>query len=183
MGTEFTQDDGRPLFEAELRPNRSLSASGFRILMAAVSLSSLVIGLAFYLRGAWPVVGFLGLDVAAVYLAFRLNYRAGRLTETVRLSHRELSINRVHPDGRRRHWSFHPYWARVRLEPEDTSQDFSDAGDDFNEIGPDLDIGGQGSVLVTSHGRGVRLGRFLAVEERRSFAEALNDALRRLVGR
>ena len=155
------------LFDAQLRPHRSLSARGFRILMAAVCLFSLVVGLAFFLQGAWPVIGFLGLDVAAIYLAFRLSYRAGRLTETVQLSEQALSIRRIQPNGRQRQWSFQPYWARVRLEVDDT-------GD------PPEEIGGQGSVLVTSHGRGVRLGRFLAPEERRSFVDALSLALRRL---
>ena len=35
--------------------------------------------------GAWPVVGFMGLDVALVYVAFKLNFRALRLYETVEL--------------------------------------------------------------------------------------------------
>ncbi len=163
------------LFAAELRPHRSLSPSGFRILMAAIGLVCLAVGLFFYLQGAWPVLGFLGLDVAAVYLAFRLSYRAGRLAETVKLWGEELSIRRIHPNGRWRQWSFQPYWTRVRLEA-DNSLDVNggDDGEDGNFIG------GHGSVLVTSHGQGVRLGRFLAAAERQSFADALGLALQRL---
>ena len=37
------------------------------------------------LTGAWPVMGFFGLDVLLVYVAFKLNYRSGRLYETVEL--------------------------------------------------------------------------------------------------
>ncbi|MDA1099408.1 MAG: DUF2244 domain-containing protein [Proteobacteria bacterium] len=166
------------MFAAELRPNRSLSASGFRILMAAVGLFCLVAGLAFYLRGAWPVVGFLGLDVAALYLAFRLSYRSGRLAETVKLSGDELSIHRIHPNGRWRQWSFQPYWTRVSLEVDPIG---SPGGIDAGDHGDDSDtIGGHGSVLVSSRGQGVHLGRFLAAAERRSFADALSLALQRL---
>ncbi|MDP6689933.1 MAG: DUF2244 domain-containing protein [Alphaproteobacteria bacterium] len=172
MGTERLHGEQTLLFNAELRPNRSLSPRGFRILMAAVGVVCFGLGLAFFLAGAWPVIGFLGLDVAAIYLAFRLSYRSGRLRETVRLSQAELSIDRFQPNGRRRHWSFQPYWAKVRLEIDDAEA--VDIADD-----PTV-MEGQGSVVVSSHGQRVRLGRFLAPGERRSFADALNLALSRL---
>ena len=64
-------------FRALLTPHRSLGPTGFLVLMAALAGISFVTGLVFYLAGAWPVMGFFGLDVALVYLAFRLNYRSG----------------------------------------------------------------------------------------------------------
>jgi|APSaa5957512535_1039671.scaffolds.fasta_scaffold213167_1 uncharacterized membrane protein len=163
MGTDGVHDGQELLFDAELRPHRSLSPKGFRILMAGIGVICLAVGLGFLLQSAWPILGFLGLDVAAIYLAFRISYRAGGLREVVQLSEQELAIRRIHPGGRWRRWSFQPYWARVRLEVEETE-----------------DVGSHGSVLVTSHGRGVHLGRFLAPEERQSFAEALGSALGRL---
>ncbi len=172
MGTERLQGEPALLFNAELRPNRSLSPKGFRILMLGVGLVCLTVGLGFFLQGAWPVVGFLGLDVAAIYLAFRLSYRSGRLRETVKLSQAELAIDRVQPNGRRRHWSFQPYWAKVRLEVDDP--------DPVDIVDDPTVMEGQGSVVVSSHGQRVRLGRFLAPGERRSFADALSLALSRL---
>ena len=174
MGTERLHGEPALLFSAELRPNRSLSPRGFRILMAAIGFVCLAMGLAFFFADAWPVIGFLGLDVAAIYLAFRLSYRAGRLRETVRLSEAELTVDRIQPSGQRKHWSFQPYWARVRLELDDP--DPVDVVDD-----PSI-MEGQGSVVVSSHGEHVRLGRFLAPGERHSFADALSLALRRLTG-
>ena len=44
--------------------------------MLAVGGISFVGGMVFLIAGAWPVVGFLGLDVLLVYWAFRANYRA-----------------------------------------------------------------------------------------------------------
>ena len=44
--------------------------------MALVGGVSFVGGMVFFIAGAWPVVGFLGLDVLLVYWAFRVNYRA-----------------------------------------------------------------------------------------------------------
>ena len=65
--------------------------------------------------GAWPVFGFFGLDVALIYAAFKLNYRSGRLYETVELTPETLTITRVHPSGKQESFDFNPYWVRVRL--------------------------------------------------------------------
>lgn len=151
-------DRRRLAFEAELRPHRSLSPLGFRLLMAAVAAPCLVAGLIFLSVGAWPVFGFLGLDVALLYLAFRLNYRSGRLVETVSLSGDELIVTRRFPDGRLREWRFAPYWVRVTLESPHRHDS---------------------RLALSSHGRHVVLGAFLTAEERLEFASALRDALAR----
>src|SRR3546814_15431204 len=62
---------GAALFDAELRPHRSLSPRGFLLLMASVCAFSFAGGLAFYLAGAWPVIGFLGADVLLISPAFK----------------------------------------------------------------------------------------------------------------
>ncbi len=71
--TEATREpqDGR-LFSALLTPHRSLGPRGFMVLMSAVCLVSFGTGLLFYMIGAWPVMGFMGLDVALIYVAFKL---------------------------------------------------------------------------------------------------------------
>ena len=79
-------------FAAVLTPHRSLSPKGFTVLMALVCLVSFATGLLFYLLGAWPVMGFMGLDVALIYVAFKLNYRAARLYETVDLTPGALTV-------------------------------------------------------------------------------------------
>ena len=64
------------LFSAIITPHRSLSGKGFIAVMALVGGLSFAGGMFFFLMGAWPVIGFLGLDVLLVYWAFRANYRA-----------------------------------------------------------------------------------------------------------
>ena len=59
------------LFSAVLTPHRSLSATGFLILMMLVGGVSFAAGIVFLMMGAWPVFGFFGLDVLLLYLAFR----------------------------------------------------------------------------------------------------------------
>src|SRR3546814_12592383 len=91
---------GAALFDAELRPHRSLSPRGFLLLMASVCAFSFAGGLAFYLAGAWPVIGFLGADVLLIYLAFKINYRSGRLVERLHLTRDRLTVIRTWPGGR-----------------------------------------------------------------------------------
>jgi uncharacterized membrane protein len=146
------------LFDAVLRPHRSLSGPGFAVLMAVVAVVSFATGLAFLLMGAWPVFGFFGLDVALIYLAFRLNYRDARRREHVRLSADSLEVRRIAPGGRVSRWRFQPYWLRVDL-------------DDAEEHNSRL--------MLISHGRRLSIGDFLAPEERASLYEALKAALAR----
>jgi uncharacterized membrane protein len=107
---ENTIDVQEPgIFRAVLAPHRSLSPAGFIALMTVIGIVGFVAGTAFFLLGAWPVVGFLGLDVAVIYLAFRLNYRSGRLRETIELQPEALTVTRHHPSGRREAFTFNPY--------------------------------------------------------------------------
>ena len=140
-------------FNAVLYPNRSLDPFGFHLLMAAIVLVSAGIGVAFVMLGAWPVTGFLGLDVVLLYLAFRWNYRQGRRAEFIRLDGAELAVRRVEPSGRRREWRFNAHWLRVAI-------------DDRNH-----------QLTLSSHGRALVVGAFLSAAERLELAEALRAAL------
>jgi uncharacterized membrane protein len=150
------ESQGPILFAAELRPRRSLSPLGFGLLMAGISTASFAAGLGFWLLGAWPVVGFLGADVALVYIAFRVSFWRARETETLRLTGDALLVRRVGPNGAEMEWRFHPYW--VRLADDVTTR----------------------SLVLTSHGQSVGLGRFLGTAERRDLEQALSAALARL---
>ena len=145
-----------PLLDVVLYPHRSLSPTGFGILMACVAAVSFAAGLLFFLAGAWPVVGFLGLDVLLIYVAFKLSYRAARLTETIALTEEELLVRRVSPRGRVRTWTFQPFWVRVAL---------------------DEDAGRDSRLVLSSHGRHVALGDFLMHDERVALAKELRGAL------
>lgn len=135
---------------------RSLSPRGFLILMSTLALVSFIAGMAFLLMGAWPVFGFFGLDVLLIYIAFRLNYRDGRLHETVELDPSQLVVTRFHPTGRAERFEFNPYWVRV-VCPETND--------------------GRTVLSLTSHGRTFAFGGFLTDQERKEFAVVLTDAL------
>lgn len=147
---------GEPQFDAVLMPHRSLGPRGFLILMAAVCVISFGAGLAFFLSGAWPVIGFFGIDVALIYLAFRINYRRARQYERVRLSPEQLRIDKVSHHGRARAYIFQPFWAAVEIQQPAEADT---------------------PLHIASHGRRLRVGSFLSAEERVEFARALREAL------
>ncbi len=155
---EEQQQEAQPAetFNAILTPHRSLSPFGFLVLMSSIALVSFVVGMYFLLLGAWPILGFFGLDVLLIYVAFRLNYRSGREYERVELSPRLLKLTRVDPRGRAQSYDFNPYWVRVGLTEE---------------------TDGRTIMRLTSHGRELVFGRFLSDDERREFVEALRSAL------
>jgi len=146
----------KPIFDAVLTPHRSLPPLGFALLMAGVAVISFVAGLAFFLVGAWPVVGFLGLDVLLIYLAFRASYRSARQSERVSLTERELVVERTSAYGSVSRWAFQPYWVRIDLT---------------ETPGPDT------TLVLRSHGRSLTIGGFLSPPERAEFADALEQAL------
>lgn len=155
-GAAGSSAGGHGTFRAVLYPHRSLGPKGFLVLMLAIGGVSFVTGMVFLLKGAWPVFGFFGLDVALVYAAFRLNYRSGRLYETVDLTPQSLTITRVHPSGHQESFDFNPYWVRVRLAE-----------------GPQ----GRTDLRLASHGREFAFARFLTDDERRDLSDALSGAL------
>jgi uncharacterized membrane protein len=147
---------GASPFRAVLHPHRSLDPRGFLILMLALGTVSFATGLIFLSIGAWPVMGFFGLDVLLVYVAFKLNYRAARAYELVELTPVALKLTQVNPSGRSREFEFNPYWVRVRFIEH-----------------PD----GSNNLRLTSHGRELEFARLLNDDERRDFARVLEGAL------
>jgi len=146
------------IFSAILTPHRSLGPTGFLILMLCLGAASFATGVVFVLLGAWPVFGFLGLDVLLVYLAFRINYRSARAYEEVTVTASELTVRKVSPRGRvREEWTANPLWVRLH---QDIHEEF-----------------GVERLLLVSRGERLSIAGFLSPKEKKSFAEALSKAL------
>ncbi|MFT5540643.1 MAG: putative membrane protein [Alphaproteobacteria bacterium] len=148
-------DETDVLFDAVITPNRSLSPRGFTILMALIGVIGFICGAAFMVAGAWPVMGFFGIDVALIYWAFKLNYRSARAIEHIKLTRKELTIRRLDHRGRGIEIAIQPFWLKVEI------------------------IGGEEAeeIRLRSHGETHTVGAFLTPPERVAFAEALTAAL------
>jgi uncharacterized membrane protein len=151
------QADEPTLFSAILTPHRSLTASGFLIVMIAIGGLSFAAGITFLLLGAWPVFGFFGLDVLLVYLAFRINYRSATAFEEVSITTSELKVRKVTHRGQVTEWTLNPVW--VRLDRE-THEEF-----------------GLQRLFLVSRGRRFPIATFLSPREKASFASALAAAI------
>lgn len=151
-------DDLEPtIFSAVLTPHRSLHSTGFVILMVVYGIASFASGIAFWLMGAWPVFGFLGLDVLLVYLAFRVNYARAAAYEEVTITPSALTVRKISHRGAVREWLLNPLW--VRLERE-TIEEY-----------------GIERLYLVSRGKQLTVAAFLGPNEKASFAKALTNAL------
>lgn len=148
----------RPAFAAVLTPHRSLTRKGFIAVMALVAGLNLIGGLVFYIAGAWPVAGFMGLDVVLIWWAFKANFAAARRAERVEVTDTEVILSRFAEGRSAQEQRFTRAWLKIELE-EDREREL---------------IGG---LYLRSHGRRTEIARFLAADEKKSFALALEKAL------
>ena len=145
------------LFSAIITPHRSLSSTGFVIFMLCIGGVNFASGMLFLLLGAWPVFGFLGLDVLLIYVAFRANFRSARAYEEVTVTATELTVRKISQRGEVREWTLNPVWVRLeRIVHE--------------EFGIER-------LFLVSHGRRLSIAAFLGPDEKKSFATALSAAL------
>ena len=154
-----TRTKARPLFDATLRPHRSLGRRGLRVVVVGIAVAASLPAIVFFSLGAWPTVGFLGLDVLLVWWALSTSLRDARQLETVALWPDRLDIRRVSAAGREETLSFDPRLVKLVIDR------------DYNERTTGLHLRTRDSDTV--------IGAFLANEEKASFARAFGTALRR----
>lgn len=157
-GNDFDPDTAEPeLFAALLTPHRSLNRTGFVVVMVFLSTVSFATGIAFLMMGAWPVFAFLGLDVLAIYFAFRINFRRAQACEQISVTPSVLRLRRVSHRGHVMEWVFNPLWVRLDQEADE-------------EYGVER-------LYLASRGKRVAIGSFLSPGEKASFSNALMAAL------
>ncbi len=144
------------VFDAVVYPHRSLGPRGFAIVMTVFCTGALLIGGAAYLMGAWPVVGFLGLDILAVWLFFKLNFRDAKRYEAIHLTRSTFTLTRVDPAGHAAETTLPSQWLRVSMEHVKRRT---------------------ARLTASTHGRTVEIGWFLGPDEKQSLYDALRSAL------
>ena len=144
-------------FSAMLVPHRSLGRRGVLVLMGLIAALLVAGSVYFWSLGAWPVLGFFGLDFLAIAIAFALNYRAARAYEEVEVSRTALVIRKVAANGRAEELRFNPCWVRLEVERH--------KDDEVQRI------------AVRAREQRVPVGAFLNPDDRTSFARAFGDAL------
>jgi len=149
-------------FVVRLKPNRSSSARGLAWFFAA--LAGTALGVAAVSAGQGNVFAPL---FALVYLGlvaagFRKAWRNLDRQELIAVSEQAVTVKRE-PPGAGGAARFHPYWVRLQRI----------AGSTANE---------HERLVLTSHGRRVEIGAFLADAERAELERKLRDVLVRYRG-
>lgn len=144
-------------FEAVLEPNPPLPPKVTRSILGGLIALCLMIGIGFALAGAWPVTGFLGLEVLAFLVAFWLCQRRSRVRERVKIDDTGVTLESVDWWGSRQFWQLSGHWAKASAERQ----------------------GGQSCLVLRERGKSLSFGRFLNHAENESLAFAINEALQR----
>ena len=149
--TPITSGPGMVHFATSLSPYRSLPPDAFKWVIGGAIAANLVIGLPMLLLGAWPVMGFMGLDIWLLWWLFNRSYLDARRSETLVLTDSELLVDRVAPDGEREEHRLDAYWLRLEVTEE--------------------------RLVAISKGNRLVIGRFLSPEARLDLGERLKAAL------
>lgn len=142
--------------DAVLEPPRSLSRRGFNRVMMLLGGLSLVSSIVFLTLGAWPVVGFLGLEILAVWLVFNLSFRSQTARTYVRVTAETVDVRKVDGWGRERRARLASHFARVEF---------------------DRTAAGPNALRLATSARAYYLGEYLTPRERESFARRLSQAI------
>lgn len=145
------------IYHACLTPHRSMTPRAAKRFILLFGAGTVALSLPFYVMGAWPVVGFMGLDVLALYIAFRVSFYSARAYETLDLTPFELRLVKTAANGESAEWRFDTYWVRLEQEVHE-------------------EFGTQRVALVSRNER-VEIGVFLGADQKAELYEELTKAL------
>ena len=152
----MTDADDIIYLDEALRPNASLSRRAFLIVMTLVGLFSFAGGVLYLTLGAWPVFGFFGLDMLAIWFAFRLSFRAQEQVTYVRIDRDHLRL-----------------WHQQRGKADKTA----DLPVAFVRIELDTPTTPHTHLRIAYSNKAFIIGRFLTPEQRTRLAKRLRAAV------
>jgi uncharacterized membrane protein len=152
--TEAETTRARPEFSLTVKRNCSISPQALAGLLALVAGVSFAIGVGFALYGAWPILPFVGLEVAALAAAFYVTGRHAGDYERIAFADGALVVA-VRDGERAEEHRFNPHWVRL------------------------VASGARGGLRLAlrSHGKELEIGRHLDASGRERLAAALRERL------
>ena len=142
--------------DIKIYPNQSLTPKGFIILMFLITIPAGFIGIAFYLTGAWPVLGFMGLEIILIYIAFKILFYRNKFYEHIVLNNKKLNVFFNKQNKVLKKIELEPTWLQVKIEDIYKNKDM---------------------LTLSSHGKKIILGSFLIPEERQVLAKTIRSGL------
>tara|TARA_Y100001970_G_C13949722_1_gene707611 strand:- start:487 stop:855 length:369 start_codon:yes stop_codon:yes gene_type:complete len=115
------------------------------------------VGIFFYSIGAWPVIGFFGLDVTVFALIFYFHNKSLKISERIILTKNEMIIEKVKPFRKNLTVKFSPpNWINITLKKS---------------------IYNKTRLIIHSHGSAIFVGDFLTKVEKIKLANSLRDEI------
>ena len=115
-----------------------------------------VISGSFMVFGAWPVVGFMALDVLLIYIVFEAQYRRSDRGQEITISNDKIEIKYFKAGTCVKTILLNKYWAK--LEHLNSSNR-------------------QSKLMFSSHGRFSEIGEFLSLKEKQKLVAHLKPLL------
>ena len=150
-----TAPDGRD-FCLLIRPDCSLSPGGVKAIVLMFSLVAFLIGGLMLILGAWPVLPFLGLEVAGLVVVFLMLQRRSTFYDLVEARGDQVGLRQKSQHGETS-GTLNRYWTQIKLSG-----------------GPHWY---PSRLLVGSHGKFVEIGAALTEEDRIRTAKELQRML------
>ena len=139
-----------------LEPSKSLRPKGANLVLIILGGFGLVISVGFMMFGAWPVFGFMALDVLLIYIALRAQYRRSDLGQEITISNDEIEIKYFKAGTCINTILFNRYWAKL---------------EHLNSFDR------QSKLMFSSHGKFSEIGEFLSLKEKQKIAADLEPLL------
>jgi len=145
------------LFRITLTPNKSLSWKSNILFILAISVTCAVIGIAFYIAGAFLILPFAGLEIilvgTCVYLVVQRSYKQEIITLTPEKLKIEKGISKPN-----QFWEYFRIWAFVVVEKP--KHPWYPA-----------------HIVITSKGERVPIGDFLTEKEKLDLVDKLRNII------
>ena len=144
---------GKMIFYKQIKPQRSLTHRGFCYLICGLGALGLIISTAFLLMGAWPVLGFMIIDVLLVYLVFQLSFQAADNSEKIEVFLDKINIWYFKGNDCVDCIQLNPYWTKAQYKVQTNGRSF---------------------LRLISHGSKIEIGKFLNSRDKKELAQQLD---------
>ena len=144
------------LIKLRLEPSKSLRPEGANLVLVILGCFGLVISGSFMVFGAWPVIGFMALDVLLICIMFQAQYRRSDRGQEITISNEKIEIKYFKAGNCVKTILLNKYWAKlVHLDPSNR----------------------QSKIMFSSHGRFSEIGEFLSLKEKQKLVANLRPLL------
>lgn len=140
-------------FKVTFKPNSALSPISKKRVIILLIVIPCIIGIAFCFIGAWPILPFVGLEIAALTYAFYYVNKHETDYESISIEGDRILIERCVGESVIQH-EINPYWVKV-VQHELPN--------------------GELHLYLQSHGKEIEVGRYLTRKQRELLAKQLKQ--------